>query len=181
MVYDGLRGAAATKGWQIEGDSVLSEALIHRPVTIKGREHDVPVEIVRASALHTLATSAFIAPPIGFPFEVSTEGVKGAIASALGIEDLQIGDEAFDREFRLLSKEPDKLKQLLTREVQAVIKELGEEAKPLTTHFRITESVVWIQRPSWGTLTEEEVLRDVPLCVRAAKTIQAAATAAHLT
>jgi hypothetical protein len=61
-----------------------------------------------------------------------------------------------------------------------VVHELAAEAKPFGSHFRVTESVVWLQRPNWGTITEEEVLRDIPLCVRAAKTIQAAAKAANL-
>jgi hypothetical protein len=180
MGYDGLRKAAATKGWTIEGDSALREALVSMPITITGREDGVRVQLVRVSALHTLSTNAFFEPIIRSPFEISTEGVTGAIASALGIEDVQIGDEAFDREFRLVSKEPDALKKLLTPHVRAVVEELAVEAKPFGSHFRITESVVWLQRPNWGTITEEEVLHDIPLCVRAVQTIQAAAKAASL-
>ena len=59
MVYDGLRKAAATKGWSIEGDSALREALISTPITITGHEDGVRVQIVRAHSLHTLATNAF--------------------------------------------------------------------------------------------------------------------------
>lgn len=177
MLYEGLRAAAAKKGWTIEGDSALREALVTMPIIITGLEGDVPVQLVRASSLHTLATNAFIKPPIASPFDISTEGMTGAIAHVLGIEDVEIGDEAFDREFRLVSKDPDALKKLLTPEVRAVVQELAAETKSFGSHFRVTESVVWLQRPSWGTLTEEEVLRDVPLCVRAVKAIQAAARA----
>jgi hypothetical protein len=178
MLYDGLRKAAETKGWSIAGDSVLIEALVSLPITITGQEDGVPVQLFRAGALHTFATTAFISPAISAPLEISTEGVTGAIASALGIEDVKIGDEAFDREFRLVSKEPDLLKKLLTRDVRAVVQELATEAKPFGSAFRITESVVWLQRPSWGTMKEEDVLRDIPLCVRAVKAIQTAAKAA---
>ena len=181
MLYEGLRSAAEKKGWSIEGDSALREALVSMPITITGREGDVPVQLLRASALHTFSTNAFIKPAIASPFDISTEGVTGAIAHALGIEDVEIGDDGFDREFRLVSKDPDALKKLLTPHVRAVVEELAAETKAFGSHFRITESVVWLQRPCWGTMTEEEVLRDIPLCVRAVKTIQAAAQAANLT
>ncbi len=165
MLYEGLRAAATKKGWTIEGDSAAREALLSQPITITGQEDGVPVQLVRASALHTLATNAFFKPGITVPFDISTEGMTGAIAHVLGIEDVEVGDEAFDSQFRLVSKDPDALRRLLTPDVRAVIQELAAETNAFGSHFRVTES---------------EVLRDIPLCVRAVQTVQAAAKAAAL-
>lgn len=179
MLYEGLREAAATKGWHLEGASLLREALLSLPITITGEEQGFPVQLHRAGALHTFSTNVFLRPPISVPFQITTEGVTGAIATALGIEDVQIGDARFDSAYRLVSKTPDALKKLLVPEVRGVVDDLAEAAKDFGSHFCITESVVWFQRANWGTMSAEEVLRDIPLCIRVAKTFQAAAVA-HL-
>jgi hypothetical protein len=178
MLYEGLQKAAEKKGWNLQGASLLREVLTAAPIVIEGNEDGVPIQLHRASALHTFATNAFITPPIVPPFEITTEGVTGAIASALGVEDVKVGDEDFDAAFRLVSKDPAALRKILTPAVRTVVKELALEAQSFGTHFRVTEHVVWLQRPHWGTMTEEDVLRDVPLCVRVVKAFEAAARAA---
>lgn len=148
----------------------------HLPTTIEVVDDGVPVHLVRAGALHTFSTNACFKPAIAFPFAISTEGIAGAIASAIGIEDAQVGDPAFDDAHRLASKEPESLKKLLTAEVRRCIVELDAEATSVGSRFRVTDQV----RPRWGAMAEEEVLRDIPLCVRVVKTFQAAAKAAGL-
>lgn len=174
MLYEGLQKAAEKKGWKLQGANELTEFMLHMPITIEGEEDGVPIQISRASSLHTLATSALFKPNLTPAFEIAREGVKGAIAGALGIEDVKVGDAAFDDAFRLVSKDAEALKKLLTPAVQAIVRELAAATESFGSHFIITESVVWLQRPNWGTLTEDEVLQDVPLVVRAAKAIAAA-------
>lgn len=135
------------------------------------------MQLARFSSVHTFSITAFIEPAVPTPFVITTEGLTGAIAHGLGIEDVEVGDPEFDKAFRLVSKDAEALKRLVNPEVQAVLKELATVTAGFGSHFRVTDQVVWLQQSNLGLMTEEETLRDLPVVIRVVKAIKAAAAA----
>lgn len=118
VLYDNLFEAMVEvgerKGWKLEPASEALAALTYVPVTLRGEESGVRIELARFTALHTFTTTGFIEPAVPTEFVITREGLTGAIAHSLGIEDVEIGDEVFDRTFRIASKDSSAMRRLVT-------------------------------------------------------------------
>jgi len=88
--------------------------LFPRPrVIVKSGPWTFEFDVVRSGeAAITRARTAYVNPG-RFRFALSREGLLSRIGKLLGMEDIQVGDEAFDRAFVVKSNQPDRVRELL--------------------------------------------------------------------
>lgn len=172
MAFEAMKDAAQRLGWKLtpENPGMLD---IYSVVTITGVDSGVPVLLDRRAATYGFATIGFIDPPLPVPFMITTEGVGGTIANALGMHDIEIGDAAFDKQFRITSKDPDFMKRLLTPEMKALIAKLHALTEPVFNGFKVTEGAISVER-SYVTnmITPEDIVADIPHVVAAVRTLE---------
>ena len=135
------RWAALQYGWNLEPDGPDDVGV----VTLSGSRDGVPIRIAR-DAKFNLSTTAFIEPPLGVAFAITHQGIGGALANLLGFHDVRVGDDAFDREFKIASADPDGLRRFLTAEVKTALFALAEQARggqvpsrPIANPFSVRE------------------------------------------
>jgi hypothetical protein len=108
-------GAQYVEGGFWKGDKVQAT---HGPWTITLDTYTVSNG--KSSTVYTRMRAPFVDPE-GFRFTVYREGVFSDIGKWFGMQDIAIGDEAFDRDFILKSNQESKLRELLAN---AKIREL---------------------------------------------------------
>ena len=174
MAFEAMKDAAQRLGWKLtpQDPGMLD---VYSVVTISGVESGVPILLERRAAMYGFTTFGFITPPLLMPFMFTTEGVGGKIANALGMHDIEIGDAAFDKKYRIGSKDPDYMKRLLTPELKALIENLDAQTMPVFNGFKITEGAVSIER-SYMTnmIVPENIVADIPLVVSAVRALKEA-------
>ena len=100
-------GAQCVEGGFWKGDKVQAT---HGPWTITLDTYTVSNG--KTSTVYTRMRAPF-ADPEGFRFTVYRKGIFSDIGKWFGMQDIEIGDEAFDREFILKSNQESKLRELL--------------------------------------------------------------------
>jgi hypothetical protein len=100
-------GAQYVEGSFWKGDKVQAT---HGPWTITLDTYTVSDG--ETSTVYTRMRAPFVNPE-GFRFAVYREGIFSDLGKWLGMRDIEIGDEAFDRDFVLKSNQESKLQQLL--------------------------------------------------------------------
>jgi hypothetical protein len=100
-------GAQYVEGGFWKGDKVQA---IHGPWTITLDTYTVSDG--KSSIVYTRMRAPF-ADPEGFRFTVYRKGIFSDIGKWFGMEDIEIGDETFDRDFILKSNHEQKLRELL--------------------------------------------------------------------
>ena len=100
-------GAQYVEGGFWKGNKVQGT---HGPWTITLDTHTVSNG--KTSTTYTRMRAPFVDPE-GFRFTVYRKGIFSDIGKWLGMQDIEIGDEAFDRDFILKSDQETKLRELL--------------------------------------------------------------------
>jgi hypothetical protein len=100
-------GAQYVEGGFWKGDKVQAT---HGPWTLTLDTYTVSDG--KTSRFYTRMRAPFVDPE-GFRFTVYRKGVFSAIGKWFGMQDIEIGDEAFDRDFILKSNHEMKLRELL--------------------------------------------------------------------
>jgi hypothetical protein len=100
-------GAQYVEGGFWKGDKVQAT---HGPWTITLDTY--AVSDGKTSTVFTRMRAPF-ADPEGFRFTVYRKGIFGDMGKWLGMQDIEIGDEAFDQDFILKSNQESKLQELL--------------------------------------------------------------------
>jgi len=100
-------GAQYVEGGFWKGDKVQAT---HGPWTITLDTYTVSNG--KSSTVYTRMRAPF-EDPDGFRFTVYREGIFSAIGKWFGMQDIEIGDEDFDRDFILKSNDGSKLRELL--------------------------------------------------------------------
>lgn len=100
-------GAQYVEGGFWNGDKVQAT---HGPWTITLDTYTVSTG--KSSTTYTRMRAPFVDPE-GFRFTVYRKGIFSDIGKWFGMQDIEIGDEAFDRDFILKSSEESKLRELL--------------------------------------------------------------------
>jgi hypothetical protein len=100
-------GAQYVEGGFWKGDKVQAT---HGPWTITLDTYTVSTG--KTSTVYTRMRAPFVDSD-GFRFTVYREGVFSSIGKWFGMQDIEIGDEAFDQDFVVKSNEETKLRQLL--------------------------------------------------------------------
>lgn len=175
-MYEQMRNVGQRLGWKLDpADPGLMAT--HSVVTLFGMNGDVPVRLDRSSSDQYFATNAFVHPAIPFDFALTHEGLGATIKELLGFHDVEIGDPAFDKSFRVVTKDKEAIVKIITPEVKAALVALSAK----TTHFRISGSVVTVTRTFFANLySEADVTGDIAEAVAVASALKAAATAAGL-
>jgi hypothetical protein len=179
MAFEAMRAAASHLGWQlVPPDPGLFD--MYSMVSIHGSEDGIPVRLDRCASAYQFTTNAFVNPPVPFDFIITAEGIGDALAHFVGFHDVAIGDPVFDKRFKLVSSEPERLKRLLTPELKAALEALHAATKPLGFRgFSVTPTVVNINRvypTTW--ITESNVMLDIPTVVATVRALHRAARAA---
>jgi hypothetical protein len=82
-------------------------------VTVKSGPWTFELDVVRSGEnAITRARTAYVNPS-RFRFALSPEGLFSRIGKLLGMEDIRVGDEAFDHEFVVKSNQPQRVRELL--------------------------------------------------------------------
>ena len=100
-------GAQYVEGGFWKGDKVQAA---HGPWTITLDTYTVSTG--KSSITYTRMRAPFVDPE-GFRFTVYRKGIFSDVGKWFGMQDLEIGDEAFDRDFILKSNQESKLRELL--------------------------------------------------------------------
>lgn len=100
-------GAQYVEGGFWKGDKVQAS---HGPWTITLDTYTVSTG--KSSVTYTRMRAPFVDPE-GFRFTVYRKGIFSEIGKWFGMQDIEIGDEVFDRDFILKSNEEPKLRELL--------------------------------------------------------------------
>jgi hypothetical protein len=81
-----------------------------------------------SSTEHTFEFScAVVSVPGSLPsLCIDREGAMSRLARAIGIEDVETGDEAFDREFKVRAEDPAAARDLLTTDLRAFLLSLDD-------------------------------------------------------
>lgn len=178
--FEGMRQIAAGKHWRLEPpDPGMLDTTT--TVTLEGAEDGIPVRFECVSNLHQYRTTASFKPSLPWHFVITHQGVLGDLANLLGFQDIELGDPDFDKRFRVVSREVEKTRALLTPDVQTQLKRLDDAAKGFGSRFEVTEHAVCFTR---GILTvslntEESVLRELPAVLAVVRALQAAVAAAR--
>jgi hypothetical protein len=111
-------GAQYVEGGFWKGDKVQAT---HGPWTITLDTYTVSTG--KSSTTYTRMRAPFVDSD-GFRFTVYRKGIFSDIGKWFGMQDLEIGDEAFDRDFILKSNQESKLKELLgSSKIQELIRQ----------------------------------------------------------
>jgi hypothetical protein len=111
-------GAQYVEGGFWKGDKVQAT---HGPWTITLDTYTVSTG--KSSTTYTRMRAPFVDSD-GFRFTVYRKGIFSDIGKWFGTQDLEIGDEAFDRDFILKSNQESKLKELLgSSKIQELIRQ----------------------------------------------------------
>jgi len=99
-------------------------------VTARVGRWTVTLDTDTATDRETFAVSTRLRAPFinkdGFRFHLSPEGLIGRFGKLLGLQDVQVGDAAFDRAFLVRSSDEAKVRQFLANpSIRAAMLELG--------------------------------------------------------
>lgn len=87
-----------------------------------------PADFSPARTLTYLETSVYLEPPLGVGLRVKGEKWATRLASLVGlVQDVEVGDEAFDDAFRVQAEDPAAARSLLTDEVRSGLLDLKNE------------------------------------------------------
>jgi len=104
-LVDRWRGAPFGKGSARSASNVISGSYRGRPILAFDYAYDDRFQEGTVREVHSVYAVTLPAP---LPdLELTREGVGGLVRSALGMGDLRVGDEEFDRSFRIASADPD--------------------------------------------------------------------------
>lgn len=78
---------------------------------------------------HVMAHINFFNTPINFDFKIGKEHIFSKAGKMLGMQDVEIGDEEFDKRFLLKSKSENEFRDLITYEIQDELKRLDKDLK----------------------------------------------------
>lgn len=175
MAFEAMKDAAARLGWKLSpADPGLLD--VYTDVTLTGAEGDVPIILCRRASTYAFVTTGFFRPALTPAFVITTEGVTGAIAHALGMHDIEVGDRAFDQKFRIASKDPAAVERLFTAEVKAALFQLAAKTNVAFNGFRVTEGAVSVERAYMTNLiTPDDIVSDIPLVTATIRALRAAA------
>jgi len=126
-----LHTAFADKhGFSIETSKYLTAKLN----TMVGQKDGIDVLIgermVGSGKNQTVVTTLTLSPtPFDFDFKIGKEHIFSKMGKGLGLKDVEVGDEKFDKRFLLKSKDPDKLKMLIDYNIQADLKAIDADLK----------------------------------------------------
>jgi hypothetical protein len=174
-MYEGMQAAASRPGWKLEpaNPGVMH---LYAAVALLGSEAGVPVRVERVGGAQSLTTMAFLDPPLPFHFAITHEGFVDTIKSLVGFHDIEIGDAAFDKSFRVVSKDVDAVKRLLVPEVRDALTKLSAAVHPFGMRgFHVSEHGVSVTRVTGaGAVSTEEALGDVPVTVAVVQALRRA-------
>jgi hypothetical protein len=87
-------------------------------------------EMVGSGKSKTVITTLMISPtPFDFEFTIGKEQFFSKAVKLLGFDDVNFDDPEFDKVFLIKSKEEDKLKAIITYEIQAELKRIAADLK----------------------------------------------------
>ncbi len=83
--------------------------------------------------------------PLGASLKMTRQSSLHSIGKLLGMQDIEVGDPAFDARFLIKGSPPDRVRALLTPEVRARLAELSDRASALEVHDdRLEARVGWL-------------------------------------
>ena len=88
-------------------------------------------EQVEGSGKHqyVMAYIKFYNSPLNFDFKISKEHIFSKAGKMLGMQDIEMGDEAFDKLFLLKSKSENEFRDMMTYDIQEELKRLIKDIK----------------------------------------------------
>ena len=169
-LFNGMRQVAEHKQWKLDPpDPGALDTTAFQHVHLTGSEDGIPIHLDAHASVYRFTTTASIEPSIPWTFVITHQGLGGDLANLIGFQDIEVGDAEFDKRFRIVSKEIDKTKALLTPDVRTQLKKLDDAAKGFGASFEVTDHAVSFSRSSLASITsvtyadtEEAVLKDVP-------------------
>jgi hypothetical protein len=175
-MYEGMKKVAEDRGWTLApANPGVSD--LYSAVTLSGEVEGVPLRLERVGGAQVFVTRAFIAPPLGFHFVITHEGLAGAIKNFVGFKDVEVGDAKFDATFRIVSTDVERVRALLTNDVRDQLRPLEAQTKPLGARgFHVSEREVSVTRvtgiTNFGVMTPDELLFDVPMIIEVVKALR---------
>ncbi len=101
---------------------------------LEGNRQDIPLVIYekvvgsgKNQVLYLMTT--FSPSPFPFEFTIGKEGFFHKIGKVMGMNDIQFGDEEFDKKFRLKSKSEDQFRSLLNYKLQQALALIGDDLR----------------------------------------------------
>jgi hypothetical protein len=174
-MYEGMQALAEIAGWKL--DPPHPGALhLYSSVTLTKEESGIPVRLERIGGAQLFTTLAFLEPPLPFSFAISNEGLIGALKHLVGIHDIEVGDAAFDKAFRIVSKDEAAVKKLLNAEVRASLTDLLHATNPLGMRgFQVSEHGASLTRVTDPfSLSPDQLVADVPVVIAVVQAMQKA-------
>lgn len=129
-----IREAAHALGLNIQGESFFSLPEIYG----KMGPYGIHAGEIAESNLTYFKARLTMHLGMDVKFKIYREYLFGTIRDILGFEDIRIGDEPFDRDFRISSPEPHKVRALLNSDARRIIQFLSWCSEAL----KITETAI---------------------------------------
>jgi hypothetical protein len=140
-------------GRYLEGSFVDPKEVTFHHSSTWGRIDSYPTA-GNPSALHARVRIAW--PSAAVRCEVFPQTVANRVGRLLGMVDIEIGQREFDRDFVINGDDSDRIKQLLTAPVRALLQEVRREADAGDMYMAITRDELLLRRrgafvsvPAW--------------------------------
>jgi hypothetical protein len=179
-MYATIQAAAAQRGWKLEPPNPGLHNL-YSSVALSGAESGVPVRIEYVAGAQSFTTIAALDPPIPIHFAITHEGFIGTLKHLVGFRDVEVGDAAFDKAFRVVSKDGDAVRKLLTPEVREALTKLYAATNPLGMRaFHVSEHGVSLTRVTAPDVIDakglDDLLADLPVTLAVVHALRHAST-----
>jgi hypothetical protein len=97
---------------------------------VNGMEVQLYEKVIGSGKNQQITTNLSLTPsPFDFEFRIGKEHFFSKTGKLLGMNDIEFGDEVFDKKFLLKSKEEEKFKAIITYEVQQKLKDIADDLK----------------------------------------------------
>lgn len=174
-MYEGMQALAHTGQWVLTppNPGVFD---LYSTVTLSANVSGTAVRLERVGGFQMFTTRAALEPALPFHFAVTIEGFLGKLKHLVGFHDIAVGDPAFDKAFRVVSKDVDGVKAVLIPPVRAAITHLVSANNPFPINgFTVSEGGVSVTRTTGPIVMQaRELVADVDNAVAVVAALRAA-------